>query len=338
MDALRETDVRADVLQGRRIAVIGYGSQGAAQAMNLRDSGLDVVVGLREGSATRSRVAEAGLRMCGVAEAARDADVVMLLIPDEVQPEVYEAEVGGALRRGAYLGFAHGFAIHFGRIAPSEDVNVFLVAPKGVGHMVRSQYEGGLGVPGLIAVHQDPSGNTRDVAAAYAGGLGCGRAGILETTFREETETDLFGEQAVLCGGLSELIRAGYETLVSAGYAPEMAYFECLHEVKLIADMIHERGISGMRAAISNTAEYGDLTRGRRVIGAGVREAMRQVLREIQTGTFAEEWMAEHAAGRRQMQELAGRDAEHPIEDVGRRLRRLMPWLEQRGGTPSAEG
>ncbi|MCK4343605.1 MAG: ketol-acid reductoisomerase [Phycisphaerae bacterium] len=328
MNVLYEKDVRTDVLRSRRIAVIGFGSQGRPQALNLRDNGLEVMVGLRQESPSRPEAEAAGLKVCELAEAVRRSDVVMMLIPDELQPEVFEQDVRPNLKRGAYLGFAHGFAIHFGKIVPAPDVNVFLVAPKGVGKMVRRQYEAGGGVPCLIAVQQDPSGDTREVALGYACGLGGGRTGILESTFREETETDLFGEQAVLCGGLVELIRAGFETLVAAGYAPEMAYFECLHEVKLIADLIHERGIAGMRTAISNTAEYGGLTRGRRVIGESAREGMQALLKEIQSGAFANEWLAESAAGRPRMIKQEAQEAEHEIEKVGQRLRGLMPWLQ----------
>jgi ketol-acid reductoisomerase len=320
--------MRTDVLASRPIAVVGFGSQGRAQALNLRDSGCDVVVGLRAGSRSRADVEAAGLAVADIEPAVRGADLVMLLIPDEWQPEVYWQRIAPNLRPGAYLGFAHGFTIHFRKIVPAPELNVFLVAPKGIGPMVRRQYLAGGGVPALVAVHQDPAGDTRDLALAYACALGCSRAGILETTFREETETDLFGEQAVLCGGLTELIRAGFETLVAAGYAPELAYFECLHEVKLIADLIHARGIAGMRESISSTARYGDLTRGRRVIGAATRQAMQEILAEIRSGQFADQWMAEHAAGKPKLTELARRDTEHPIERVGARLRALMPWLK----------
>ncbi len=327
MRVWHDQDVRRDALEGKRVAIIGYGAQGHAHALNLHDSGFDVTVGLRAGSSHWATAAQAGLRVVEVEEAVRCADVVMVLIPDEVQPDVYARQIRPNLRRGAYLAFAHGFAVHFGRIVPPVDCSVFLVAPKGPGRLVRRQYSDGSGVPCLIAVHRDMAGDTRDVALAYASGIGGGRAGILETTFREETETDLFGEQAVLCGGLTELIRAGFETLVDAGYRPEMAYFECLHEVKLITDLIYERGITGMRAAISNTAEYGDLTRGRRVVGEAARSAMKSVLAEIQSGAFAEEWMAEFAAGKKKMCEMATGGAAHEIEQVGRRLRSMMPWL-----------
>lgn len=327
MDVIRGSDVRVDELTGKRIAVVGFGSQGRAQALNLRDSGCDVVVALRPDSLSAAAATPARLQVANLPDAVRSADIVMMLIPDERQPEVYARDIAPHLKPGAYLGFAHGFAIHFRQLVPAESVNVFLCAPKGIGPMVRRQYEAGRGVPALIAVHQDPTGDTRDVALAYAAALGCGRAGILETTFREETETDLFGEQAVLCGGLSELIRTGFQTLVEAGYSPELAYFECLHEVKLIADLIHTRGIAGMRAAISNTAKFGDVTRGRRIIGPATRQAMREILTEIQSGTFADQWMAEHAAGQPNLRAAADRDAAHPIEEVGTRLRKLMPWL-----------
>jgi len=329
MKALRDSDVRFDVLTGRRIAIVGFGSQGRAQALNLRDSGCDVVVALRPSSPSAAAAKQAGLNTTAIPDAVQAADVVMMLIPDERQPEVYTRDIAPHVKPGAYLGFAHGFAIHFRRLVPAENVNVFLCAPKGIGPMVRRQYEAGRGVPALIAVHQDPTGDTREVARAYAAALGCGRAGILETTFREETETDLFGEQAVLCGGLTELIRAGFETLVEAGYAPELAYFECLHEVKLIADLIHAHGIAGMRAAISNTARYGDVTRGRRIIGPATRQAMREILAEIQSGAFADQWTAEHAAGQPNLRAATECDAKHPIEAVGARLRRLMPWLQE---------
>ncbi len=338
MNVLYDRDARSAVLKPKKIAVLGFGSQGHAHALNLHDSGYNVTVGLRKGSPSRAAAEEAGLKVREPAEAVRAADVVMVLIPDELQPEVYERDIRPNLKDGAYLGFAHGFGIHFRKIVPPKSVNVFLVAPKGPGRLVRRQYQTGSGVPCLIAVHQDPSGDTRDVALAWACGIGGGRAGILETSFREETETDLFGEQAVLCGGLTELIRAGFETLVAAGYAPEMAYFECLHEVKLIVDLIYERGITGMREGISNTAEYGDITRGRKVIGPAVRQAMQQLLADIQSGKFADEWMAECAAGKPKMTELAARDANHQVEQVGRRLREMMPWLRakaaDKGGEP----
>ncbi len=327
MQVLHESDIRREVLDGRRIAIIGFGAQGQPQALNLRDSGLDVLVGLRAGSATRSAAEAAGLRVTGVPDAVAQSDIVMLLIPDEQQPTAFTELVAPHLRPGAYLGFAHGFAIHFGKVRPAADINVFLVAPKGVGRMVRRQYEVGQGVPCLYAVQQDPAGNTRDVALAYACGIGGGRAGLLETSFREETETDLFSEQTILCGGMIELIRAGFETLVDAGYAPEVAYFECLHEVKLIADLVHERGIVDMQAAISNTAEYGGVTRGRRVIDQSARAALREILAEIQSGAFADEWMTEYAAGTPKLRAAAEQARAHQIEEVGRRMRGMMPWL-----------
>jgi ketol-acid reductoisomerase len=333
VNILRDANIRTAALRDKRVAVIGFGSQGRAQALNLKDSGYDVVVGARRNGASWVNAERAGLTVHDVAAAVRVAEVVMLLIPDETQPEVYAHDIAPHLQPRAYLGFAHGFAVHFRKLVPGADVNVFLIAPKGIGPMVRQQYQAGGGVPALLAVHQDPAGDTRDIALAYAGAIGCGRAGIVETTFREETETDLFGEQSVLCGGLTELIRAGFETLVDAGYAEELAYFECLHEVKLIADLIHERGIAGMRAAISRTAAYGDLTRGRRIIGSATRQAMREVLAEIQSGQFAREWTAEHAVGQPRLKTLVAQAAEHPIEEVGRRLRALMPWLSA-GGPP----
>ncbi len=337
MNVLRDADVRGEVLRSKQIAIVGLGSQGRAQALNLRDSGLRVLVGLRRDSRSQTVAEQLGLSTCAIAEATQRADVIMLLIPDEAQPDVYQREIAPHVRAGAYLGFAHGFAIHYRKIVAIEHTNVFLVAPKGIGPMVRAQYEAGGGVPALIAVHQDPSGDTRAVARAYACALGCGRAGILETTFREETETDLFGEQAVLCGGLTQLIRAGFGTLVEAGYAPELAYFECLHEVKLIADLIHQRGITGMRAAISRTAAYGDLTRGPRVIGPATRQAMQELLAEIQSGAFADEWAAECAAGKPTLSVLASQDADQAIEQVGRRLRALMPWLAPSSSSPPAK-
>jgi ketol-acid reductoisomerase len=338
VNVLHDSDVQKDALQGKTVAIIGYGSQGHAHALNLHDSGYDVVVGLRAGSRSAAAAEEAGLTVLPTGEAVARADVVMILIPDEIQAQTYTDEIEPNLKDGAYLAFAHGFAVHFKRIVPAAATNVFLVAPKGPGHLVRRQYAAGSGVPCLIAVHQDAAGDARDVALSYAVGIGGGRAGILETSFREETETDLFGEQSVLCGGLTELVRAGFETLVEAGYAPEMAYFECLHEVKLITDLMFEQGISGMRDSISNTAEYGDLTRGRRVIGPAAREAMQQILKEIQSGQFADEWTAECAAGKPKMQAQAAKDAAHPIEQIGKQLRQMMPFLKanQSKGVPAS--
>jgi ketol-acid reductoisomerase len=323
-----DRDADPGVLKGKRIAIIGFGSQGHAHAQNLHDSGYDVVVAEQPDPAVRARVEAAGLKALDTPDAVAQADVVMVLIPDELQKGVYEKDIAPHLKDGAYLAFAHGFSIHFKRIAPAKSVNVFMVAPKGPGHLVRRQYQAGGGVPCLLAVHQDPSGDTRALGLAYACGIGGGRAGVLETTFKEETETDLFGEQAVLCGGLTELIRAGFETLTEAGYAPEMAYFECVHEVKLIVDLIYERGITGMRDSISNTAEYGDITRGKKVIGEPSRTAMRRILADIQSGDFAREWVAECEAGKPNMTALAGKESKHAAEVIGRELRGLMPFIQ----------
>src|SRR5215468_1622605 len=314
-------------LRGKKIAVLGYGSQGHAHANNLRDSGLDVMVGLRRGGGSWAKAEAAGLPVLETAAAVKAADVIMVVVPDELGGELYERDIAPGLRDGKYLAFAHGFNIHFKRIVAPPGVNVFMVAPKGPGHLVRSEFQKGRGVPCLLAIHQDPSGDTEQVGLAYAKGIGGTRAGVLETTFKEETETDLFGEQAVLCGGLTELIRAGYETLVEAGYSPEMAYFECLHEVKLIVDLIYEGGISNMRYSISNTAEYGDMTRGHRIIGTEVREAMQRALADIQSGKFAKEWIEEYRVGLPHFRELRKEGEQHQIEAVGRELRAFMPWL-----------
>jgi ketol-acid reductoisomerase len=327
MKIFNDTDADLKFLQGRKIAIIGYGSQGHAHANNLRDSGLDVIVGLRRDGASWAKATAAGLTVLDTAAAAKAADVMMVVVPDELGGELYERDIAPGLRDGKYLAFAHGFNIHFKRIVPPVGVNVFMVAPKGPGHLVRSEFQKGRGVPCLLAVHQDPSGETQQVGLAYAKGIGGTRAAVIQTTFKEETETDLFGEQAVLCGGLTELIRAGYETLVEAGYSPEMAYFECLHEVKLIVDLIYEGGIANMRYSISNTAEYGDMTRGPRVIGKETRQAMQSILADIQSGKFAEEWITEYQCGMPHFRELRKTAAAHPIEAVGTRLRALMPWL-----------
>lgn len=327
MNVLREADASLDLLRGKRVAVIGYGSQGHAHANNLRDSGLDVVVGLRRDGSSWAKAEQAGLEVLDTSAAAKAAQVIMMVVPDELAAELYETDIAAGLVPGDYLAFAHGFNIHFKKIVPPAGVNVFMVAPKGPGHLVRSEFQKGRGVPCLLAIHQDPSGDTKEIGLAYAQGIGGTRAGVLETNFREETETDLFGEQAVLCGGLTELIRAGYETLVEAGYSPEMAYFECLHEVKLIVDLIYEGGISNMRYSVSNTAEYGDMTRGKRVVGPEARAAMKQVLAEIQSGKFADEWLEEYRCGMPHFNELRKEAASHPIETVGGRLRSLMPWL-----------
>ncbi|HKF22231.1 MAG TPA: ketol-acid reductoisomerase [Candidatus Angelobacter sp.] len=325
-----DKDAKPQFLKGKRIAIIGYGSQGHAHANNLRDSGHSVVVGLRPGSQSWTKAGNAGLEVKSSAEAAKGADIVMILVPDELAPAIYREEIAPHLKSGAYLAFAHGFSIHFRKVDPPKDINVFMVAPKSPGHLLRSEFTQGRGVPCLLAVHQDPAGDTREVGLAYASALGGGRAGILETSFREETETDLFGEQAVLCGGLTALIQAGFETLVEAGYSPEMAYFECLHEMKLIVDLVYEGGIGNMRYSVSNTAEYGDMTRGPRVINKCVREEMKKLLADIQSGSFADEWMSEHESGKPRFKQLEAKGLEHPIEVVGARLRGMMPWLKER--------
>jgi ketol-acid reductoisomerase len=327
-----EKDADASLVSGRKVAVIGYGSQGHAHALNLRDSGIDVRVGLREGSSSVSKAEQEGLRVVPVAQAAAEADLVMMLLPDTEQAAVYEAEIEPHLDDGDALFFAHGFNIRFEQIKPPPGVDVGMVAPKGPGHLVRRTFTDGGGVPSLVAVHQDPSGKTHDLALSYAHALGATRAGVLETTFEEETETDLFGEQAVLCGGISALVMAGFETLVEAGYQPESAYFECLHELKLIVDLMYEQGISGMRFSVSDTAEYGDMTRGPRIIDDHVKAEMKGILEEIRDGRFAAEWVAENRAGRPRFNELRRRGAAHPIESVGAELRAMMPWIT--GGKP----
>ncbi|HIK24937.1 MAG: ketol-acid reductoisomerase [Thermosynechococcus sp. Uc] len=324
-----DADAQLELLKDKTIAIIGYGSQGHAHALNLRDSGLNVVVGLYAGSRSAERARAEGLGVYPVAEAAKMADWIMILLPDEVQRVVYEQEIAPQLQPGNVLSFAHGFNIHFGQIVPPDNVDVVMVAPKGPGHLVRRTYTQGEGVPCLFAVYQNASGQARDLAMAYAKGIGGTRAGILETTFREETETDLFGEQVVLCGGLSALIKAGFETLVQAGYQPELAYFECLHEVKLIVDLIVEGGLAKMRDSISNTAEYGDLTRGPRIITDETRAEMRKILHEIQTGQFAREFVLENMAGKPGFTAMRRREAEHPIEQVGQELRSMFSWLKR---------
>ncbi len=323
-----DQDADLGLLQSKKIAVIGFGSQGHAHALNLKDSGLDVVVGLYAGSKSWQRAQEAGLPVATVAEAVRQADIIVMLAPDQNQRQIYEESIAPHLRPGQMLMFAHGFNIHFHQIVPPPDVDVTMVAPKGPGHRLRELFVQGLGTPALLAVHQDASENARPIALAYAKGIGCTRAGVIETTFAEETETDLFGEQVVLCGGVSSLVKAAFETLVEAGYQPEVAYFECLHELKLIVDLMYEGGLSYMRYSISDTAEYGDYTRGPRIIDGRVRETMKQVLAEIQSGQFAREWVLENQAGRPVFLALRERDARHPIEEVGRRLRAMMPWLK----------
>ncbi len=315
-------------LKGKKIGIIGYGSQGHAHANNLKDSGQDVMVGLREGKSWK-KAEKSGHKVATPSDAAKSCDILMILVPDELQGDMYAKEIAPHLKKGAYLAFAHGFNIHFGQIVPHKDLNVFMVAPKGPGHLVRSEFTKGSGVPMLVAIHQNPSKDTKEVALAYARATGGGRAGIIETNFREETETDLFGEQAVLCGGLTSLITAGYETLVEAGYSPEMAYFECLHEVKLIVDLIYEGGISNMRYSISNTAQYGDLSRGPRVITDQVRQEMKKILTEIQSGQFAKEWILENRANRPVFNALTKKSEGHSIETVGAKLRAMMPWLKK---------
>jgi len=325
-----DRDADVNLIKAKKVAVIGYGSQGNAHANNLRDSGVkDVVVALRPGSASAVKAETAGIKVLTPAEAAKWADVVMVLAPDELQAALYNSDLKPNMREGTALAFAHGLSIHFRLIEPRPDMDVFMIAPKGPGHTVRSEYQRGGGVPCLVAVDQNPSGNALEIALSYASAIGGGRAGVIETSFREECETDLFGEQSVLCGGLTSLIVAGYETLVEAGYAPEMAYFECLHEVKLIVDLIYEGGIANMRYSISNTAEYGDYTRGERVISPAVKEEMKRILADIQSGRFAKEWVLENAAGQPSFKAMRRRAAEHDIEKVGERLRAMMPWIKQ---------
>jgi ketol-acid reductoisomerase len=324
-----DKDADLSYIKNKKIAVIGFGSQGHAQAMNLADSGCDVVVGLKSTSASVAKAQAAGLRVLPVRQAAEEAQIVMILVPDEVAPSVYASEIAPAMRAGKYVAFSHGFSIHFGFIKPPKDVNVFMVAPKGPGHLVRHQFLQGAGVPCLLALHQDPSGDAKQIGLAYGSAIGGGRAGVIETTFREETETDLFGEQSVLCGGLTALIKTGYEVLVEAGYAPEMAYFECCHEMKLIVDLIYEGGISEMRYSISNTAEYGDMTRGPVVIDTQTKERMRGILKDIQSGKFAKEWMDEASKGLPRFKQLAAEGKKHPIEIVGAQLRAMMPWMKK---------
>ncbi|MGI6563812.1 MAG: ketol-acid reductoisomerase [Clostridia bacterium] len=322
-------DCRKEFLQDKKIAVIGYGSQGHAHALNLHDSGFDVCVGLYEGSKSWKKAEAAGLKVYTAKEAAEKSDVIVLLVNDEKQPSIYQESILPSLKAGKYLMFAHGFNIHYGQIIPPEDVNVFMVAPKGPGHTVRSEYVKGQGVPCLVAVHQDYSGDTLDVALAYAQGIGGDRAGILETTFKEETETDLFGEQAVLCGGVSELMKAGFETLVEAGYSPESAYFECLHEMKLIIDLVNKGGLSFMRYSISDTAEYGDYCVGRRIITEETRKEMKKVLKEIQEGQFARNWILENKAGRPNFMARRRVERDHLLEKTGKKLRAMMPWYNE---------
>ncbi|MDY3208760.1 ketol-acid reductoisomerase [Clostridium baratii] len=325
-----EKDTNLELLKGKKVAVIGYGSQGHAHALNLHESGIDVVVGLYEGSKSVNRAKEAGLEVLSVKEAAKVADIIMILVPDEKQAKLYKEEIAPNLNAGNALVFAHGFNIHYNQIIPPADVDVFMVAPKGPGHMVRRTYTEGSGVPCLIAVYQNPTGNARELALAYANGIGGARAGVLETTFKDETETDLFGEQAVLCGGCTALIKAGFETLVEAGYAPENAYFECLHEMKLIVDLLYQGGMSMMRYSISDTAEYGDYVVGNRIVTDETKKEMKKVLSEIQDGTFARNWLTENMVGRPHFNAMRRIEKEHQIEKVGRELRGMMSWIDSK--------
>ncbi|HEB97031.1 MAG TPA: ketol-acid reductoisomerase [Sedimenticola thiotaurini] len=328
MNIYYDKDADLSLIQDRRVTIIGYGSQGHAHANNLKDSGVDVVVGLRPGSASAAKAEAAGLAVKSIEEAVQEADVVMILAPDEHQAALYREQIAPNIKQGAALAFAHGFNIHFEQIVPREDLDVIMIAPKGPGHLVRSTYTQGGGVPSLIAVYQNASGQAKEIALAYASANGGGRAGVIETSFREETETDLFGEQAVLCGGATALVQAGFETLVEAGYAPEMAYFECLHELKLIVDLMYEGGIANMRYSISNTAEYGDLTRGPRIINEDTKREMGRILKEIQSGEFAREFILENQAGQATLKAKRRIGREHQIEEVGARLRDMMPWIK----------
>ena len=323
-----DKDADLSLIQRRKVAIIGYGSQGHAHANNLQDSGVQVVVGLREGSTSWAKAEAAGLNVQDVGSAVRGADVVMILAPDETQGDLYRSDIEPNIQSGAALAFAHGFNIHFGQITPRADLDVIMIAPKGPGHLVRSTYQQGGGVPSLIAIFQDQSGQAKDLSLSYAAANGGGRAGVIETSFREETETDLFGEQAVLCGGATALIQAGFDTLVEAGYAPEMAYFECLHELKLIVDLIYEGGIANMRYSISNTADYGDFSRGPRIVTDETRKEMKKILSEIQNGEFAREWMGENRTGASVLKAKRRIARSHPIEEVGERLRGMMPWIK----------
>ena len=324
-----DKDADLALIQSKKVAIIGYGSQGHAHANNLKDSGVSVVVGLREGSSSWAKAESAGLDVKAIGDAAAAADVVMILAPDEHQGDLYRDEIEPNIKQGAALAFAHGFNIHFGQIVPRSDLDVIMIAPKGPGHLVRSTFQQGGGVPSLIAIAQDASGQAKEIALSYSAANGGTRGGVIETSFKEETETDLFGEQTVLCGGVSELIQAGFDTLTEAGYAPEMAYFECLHELKLIVDLIYEGGIANMRYSISNTAEYGDFSRGKRVIGEESRAAMKEILAEIQNGEFAREWIGENRTGTSVLQAKRRIAREHPIEQVGERLRAMMPWIKE---------
>ena len=331
-----DQDADLTLLKGKKVAVIGYGSQGHAQAQNLRDSGIEVIVSELEGTANYQLALEHGFKPVDASTAAKDADIIQILIPDDAQAKMYRSSVAPHMREGKTLLFSHGFNIHYNQIIPPDNIDVIMVAPKGPGHLVRREYERGAGVPSLIAVYQDYSGQAKQTALAYAKAIGATRAGVIETTFKEETETDLFGEQVVLCGGVSELVRAGFDTLVEAGYQPEIAYFECLHELKLIVDLFYEGGISYMRYSVSDTAEYGDLTRGRRIINAETRKEMKKILEEVQSGQFAKEWILENQANRPQFNALRKRDQEHLIEKVGKQLRAMMPWIKAKDGSDLA--
>jgi len=324
-----EKDANLDLIKGKKVAIIGYGSQGHAHALNLKDSGVDVRVGLQAGSKSRAKAEGAGLRVVTPREAAAEADLVMILAPDQTQKKLWDEEIAPGMTKGKALFFAHGFNIHFGQIKPPPDIDVALVAPKGPGHMVRRQYQDGRGIPGLIAVHQDATAQAKAIGLAYARGIGCARAGVLQTTFKEETETDLFGEQAVLCGGASALVKAGFEVLTEAGYQPESAYFECLHELKLIVDLMYEGGLAWMRDSISDTAEYGDYTRGPRVVSPHTKDEMRKILKEIQSGAFAKEFISENETGRKKFDAFREQERNHPIEKVGKELRSMMSWIRE---------
>ncbi len=323
-------DANLDLLKGKKVAIIGYGSQGHAHALNLKESGVDVVVGLYEGSKSWKIAEEDGLKVATVAEATKESDIVMILLPDERQGQVYKESIEPNLKKGAALAFAHGFNIHFDQIVPPADADIFMAAPKGPGHLVRRVYREGFGVPALIAIYQDASGKAKDIALAYTKGIGSTRAGVLETTFKEETETDLFGEQAVLCGGTTELVKAGFDTLVEAGYQPEIAYFECLHELKLIVDLLYEGGFENMRSSISDTAEYGDYMIGKRIITEDTRKEMKKVLAEIQNGVFARNWLLENQLNRPEFNAIKRKELEHPIVEVGKELRGMMSWINDK--------
>ena len=325
-----ESDANLELIKGKTIGILGFGSQGHAHALNLRDNGCNVMVGLHPGSKSWQLAQDAGLRVGTVEEVAREADIIMMLVPDQAQRQVYYESVERGLSAGKMLMFAHGFNIHYGQIQPPPDVDVTMIAPKAPGHRMRELFTGGLGVPALLAVHQNATETAREVALAYAKGVGCARAGVLETTFAEETETDLFGEQTVLCGGVTALVKAAFETLLAAGYQPEIAYFECMHELKLLVDLMHEGGMTYMRYSISDTAEYGDYTRGPKIIDDHVRQSMKQVLQNIRSGAFAREWIIENQAGRPSFLALRRQNAEHPIEQVGKELRSMMPWLQKK--------